>query len=74
MQAINLSVSKDSFLQSLKMDHDIIMLYELPKTVGCLSYAVFFLLTCCSDFLVLLSSLQLNSIVLIFFFNFTIVI
>ena len=39
MQAINLSVSKDSFLQSLKMDLDVIMLYESPETVRCLSYA-----------------------------------
>ena len=39
MQAIILSVSKDSFLQSLKMDLDVIMLYELPETVRCLSYA-----------------------------------
>ena len=38
-QAIILSVSKDSFLQALKMDLDVIMLHELPETVGCLSYS-----------------------------------
>ena len=39
MQAIILSVSKDSFLQSLKMDLNVIKLHELPETVGYLSYS-----------------------------------
>ena len=39
MQAIILCVSKDSCLKSLKMDLNVIILHELPETVGHLSYS-----------------------------------
>ena len=42
MQAIILSASKDYFLQSLKMDLNVIILHELPETVGYISYSKFF--------------------------------
>ena len=64
MQAIILSVSKDSFLQSLKMDLNVIILQWITRNCGIsILFKEFFLLTCCSDFLVF-CSFQLNSTVL----------
>ena len=39
MQAIILPVSKYSVLQSPKMDLNVIILHELPETVGYLAYS-----------------------------------